>query len=350
MLLISGCSKKQGMDAAASETAPEFSVSVKVAPVVRSNIKSTIHAVGMIKALNQAKISAKIPGKVERVFFDVGDRVKAGCSLLQLEKIDLELAVRQAEAAVQMAEANHAKAKLDWERARELLDKGICSQQQFDLAKSGFEVADASVNQAKANLELARNQLDNTEVTTLIGGTVTNKYVDLGERVAPGQPLFEIAEIKRVEVEVGVSDKLFAEIKLGQTATVSVDGFTGPDFKGKIKEIQPSIDPMTRTFKVTIGVDNPRELLKPGMFARATIEVGSHSAVLIIPKAATIEEEGKFYAVAVRNGKADKVEIVPGFRDGDQVEALSGLSDGDQVVIEGAYGLAKGAAVRISGE
>lgn len=348
--LSAGCSKQQETVATASQTAPEFAVSVKVVPVVRSDIKSTIRAIGMIRASNQAKISAKIPGKVERVFFDVGDRVQAGSSLLQLEKTDLKLTVRQAEAALQMAEANYAKAKTDWKRVQELFDKGISSQQQFDLAKSAFEVAEASVNQAKADLELARNQLDNADVTTLIGGSVINKFVDLGERISPGQPLFEVAEIEHVEVEVGVTDKRFADTRLGQPATISVDGYPGMQFTGTVEKIQPAIDPLTRTFKVTIGVDNHDERLKPGMLARAEIEVGMHRNALIIPKSALLEEEAKYFVVAVRKNKADRVEIVPGYRDGDKVEVLSGLSDEDQVVIEGAYGLAQGAAVRISGE
>jgi len=348
--LFSGCSKKRDTVAAASETAPEFAVSVKVAPVVRSDIRSIIRAVGTVQALNQAKVSSKIAGKVEKVMFDVGDRVAGGSCLVQLEKTDMILTVRQAEAALQMAEANFAKAKTDWERAQELLAQGISSQQQYDLAKSSFEVADASVTQAVADLDLARNQLADANVTTLFGGSVIDRFVDLGERVSPGQPLFEVADISRVEVEVGVSDTRFSETRLGQDATISIDGYPNMEFGGKIIRIQPAIDPATRTFRVTIGVANPEEVLKPGMLARAEIEVGLHSDALIIPKSASIEEEGKYFVVAVRNGKVDRLEITSGFRDGEKVEILSGLREGDQVVVEGAYGLAQGAAVRVIGE
>jgi membrane fusion protein (multidrug efflux system) len=306
--------------------------------------------VGTVQAINQAKVSSKISGKVEKVMCDVGDKVSGGCCLVQLEKTDLILNVRQAEAALQMAEANYAKSKTDWERAKELLEQGISSQQQYDLAKSSFDVADASVRQAEADRDLASNQLADAEVTTLFGGSVINRFVDLGERVTPGQPLFEVADISRVEVEVGVSDTRFSETQIGQDAKISIDGYPGVEFTGKIIRIQPSIDPATRTFRVTIGVANPKELLKPGMLARAEIEVGLHPDALIIPKSASIEEEGKYFAIAVRNGKVERLEITTGFRDGEKVEALSGLLEGDQVVIEGAYGLAQGAAVRVSGE
>jgi membrane fusion protein (multidrug efflux system) len=269
--------------------------------------------------------------------------------VLKIEKDDFILAVRQVEAALQMAEANFSKAKTDWERAQELLQQGISSQQQYDLAKSAFEVAEATVTKSKVDLELAQNQLLNADVTTLVGGSVINRFVDLGERVSPGQPLFEVAEIKQVEVEAGVSDKRFSETGLGQTAIVTVDGYPGAVFTGTVVKIQPAIDPMTRTFQATIRIDNPQELLKPGMLARAEIEVGLHQNALVIPKSASLEEEGKYYVVAVMNGKVDRREIIPGFLDGEKLEALSGVSEGDQVVIEGAYGLAQGAIVKVSG-
>ncbi len=344
------CSKDSDESANASEDDLRFAVSVKVAPVVRSGIKATIHAVGTVKALNQAKISAKTPGKVEKIFVEEGDRVEAGHKLAQLEKTDFMLTVRQADAALSMAEANFSKAKAEWARAEELFNRGISSQQQYDMVKSAFEVAEASVKQAKADLELARNQLSNTDVTTLFGGTVTHEYVDIGERVNPGQPLFEVAEIDPVEIEIGVSDKRFSELKLGQTVNIAVDGYPEKSFAGTVKKIQPAIDPMTRTFNVIVGIANPEELLKPGMFARAQIETDYHPQALVMPRSAALEEEGKYYAVAVRESKACRVEITLGFQDGDRLEVLDGLSEGEQVVLEGAYALAEGAPVQIARE
>jgi len=349
-ICMAGCSKNSENPANAAEEGSDFAVSVTVTPVVREGIKSTIHAVGAVEAINQAKISAKIPGKVERILVEEGDRVGAGQTLLCLEKIDMMLTVRQAEAALSMATANYSKTQTEWARARELFERGISSQQQYDLVKSTFEVAEASVKQAKADLGLAQHQLDSAEVTTLFGGTVTHRYVDLGERVSPGQPLCEVAEIDPVEVEIGVSDKRFSELKLGQPVAITIDGYPNHRFEGKVKKIQPSIDPMTRTFKVTVGVANPDELLKPGMFARTEIQTGYHPDALVMPKAASLEEEGKYFAVAVRDGKAHRTEIALGFRDGDRIEVLSGLSEGDRIVLEGAYALAEGAHVQVSGE
>ena len=350
LILVSGCSKGGDKAADASDSDQDFAVSVKVAPVVRSGIRSTIHAVGTVKAINQAKTSAKIPGKVEKILVDEGGTVSAGHTLLSLEKTDLILTVRQAKAAVGMAEANLSKATTAWERAQELLEKGIASKEQYDFAKSAFEMAEASVSQAKADYGLARHQLENADVTTMFGGTVLQKYVDIGERVAPGQPLFEVAQIDPVEIKVGVSDRRFSELKLGQPSTIKVDGYPRLSFTGEVKKIQPIIDPTTRTFKVTIGVANPEELLKPGMFARVEIELDYHPDALVMPKAATLEEEGKYFAVAVRNDRAHRAEIVLGFRDGNRIEVLSGLSEGDQVVLEGAYALAQDAPLQISGE
>jgi RND family efflux transporter MFP subunit len=335
-LFVGGCSKDADNLAAEADQdakdASEFAISVKVAPVVRLGIKSTIHTVGTVEAVNQAKISAKIPGKVERIMAEEGDRVEAGQALLCIEKTELTLTVRQAEAALSMAGANYSKAETEWVRARELFETGISSQQQRDLAKSTFEVAQASVKQAKADLGLAEHQLDNADVTTLFGGTVTHRYVDPGERVNPGQPLFEVAEIDSVEIEIGVSDRRFSDLALGQPVTLAVDGYPGHVFEGKVKNIH----------KVTVGLANPGELLKPGMFARAEIQTGYHADALVMPRAASLEEEGKYFAVAVRDGKACRAEISLGFRDGESIEVLSGLEEGDRVVLEGAYALARG--------
>jgi membrane fusion protein (multidrug efflux system) len=356
LLGAAGCSKEAENTAdaveegSAGDAVSDYAVSVKVAPVVRAGIGSAIRAVGTVGAINQAKISAKIPGKVERIFVEEGERVKAGQKLLCLEKTDMLLTVRQAQAAVSMAEANYSKAETEWLRAQELMQTGITSQQQFDLAKSSFDIAAASIKQADADLGLARNQLDAAEVTTLLGGTVIHRFVDLGERVNPGQPLFEVAEIDPIEIEIGVSDKRFSELKVGQTVAVAVDGYPNMEFDGEVKKIQPSIDPMTRTFKVTVGVANPEELLKPGMFARADIQIDYRNKTLVMRKAALLEEEGRYYAVAVRDGKAYRAEISPGYRDGDLIEVLDGLVEGDQVVLEGAYALAQDAPVQISGE
>ena len=355
-VVATGCSKNADNPVDASQEGvktdadAEYTVSVKVARIERSDIKSTIRAVGAVMAINQAKISAKIPGKIERIFVEEGERAKAGQTLLSLEKIDMLLTVRQAEAAVSMAEANYSKSETEWLRAQELMQTGITSQQQFDLAKSSFDIATASIEQADADLGLTRNQLDAAEVTTLFGGTVIHRFVDLGERVSPGQPLFEVAEIDPIEIEIGVSDKRFSELKIGQAATVSVDGYPKMAFDGEVKKIQPAIDPMTRTFKVTVGVANPEELLKPGMFARAEIQIDYHKNTLVMRRAALLEEEGKYYAVAVRDGKAYRAEISLGYRDGDLVEVLDGLLESDQVVVEGAYALAQDAPVQISGE
>jgi membrane fusion protein (multidrug efflux system) len=356
LVISTGCSENTDAPADASEENPataeneEFTVSVKVAQVERSGIKSTIHAVGAVAAINQAKISAKIPGKVEQILAEEGDRMKAGQTLLRLEHTDMLLTVRQAQAAVSMAEANYSKAETEWHRAQELMHTGITSQQQFDLAKSSFDIAAASIKQAEADLGLARNQLESAEVTTLFGGTVTHRYIDLGERVNPGQPLFEVAEIDPVEIEIGVSDRRFSELKLGQAVIVTVDGYPDMEFHGTVKKIRPAIDPMTRTFKVTVGISNPDELLKPGMFARAEIQIDYRENTLVMRRAALLEEEGKYYAVAVRDGRAYRAEISPGYRDGDLVEVLDGLLEGDQVVLEGAYALAQDAPVQIAGE
>jgi membrane fusion protein (multidrug efflux system) len=354
--VATGCSKNTDNPVDASqensdaEKNDDYTVSVKVARIERAGIKSSIRAVGAVAAINQAKISAKIPGKVERIFVEEGDRVKAGQVLLCLEKIDMLLTVRQAQAAVSMAEANYSKAETEWLRAQELMETGISSQQQFDLAKSSFDIAAASIKQADADLGLARNQLDAAEVTTLLGGTVIHRFVELGERGNPGQPLFEVAEIDPIEIEIGVSDKRFSELKVGQAAAVSVDGYPNNEFDGEVKKIQPTIDPMTRTFKVTVGVANPEELLKPGMFARAEIQIDYRKNALVMRRAALLEEEGKYYAVAVRDGRAYRAEISPGYRDGDLIEVRDGLLEGDQVILEGAYALAQDAPVEISGE
>lgn len=349
-LLPAACSKRDEKLARASQSASEFAVSVKTAPVVRRGIRSTIRVVGTVKAPNQATISAKIPGKVERILVEEGDHVEASQTLLQIEKTDLELTVRQAEAAVAVAEANFYQAKTEWKRCQELCDKGIASRQQYDLAKSAFDVAGATVQQAKANLGLARHQLENADVTTLFGGVVTHKHVTVGERISPGQPLLEVAQIDPVEVTIGVSDKRFSELKLGQPVIVRVDGYPDDEFIGAVKKIQPAVDPVTRTFKVTAEAANPGERLKPGMFARAEIEVGYHENALVMPKAATLEEEGRYFAVAVKDDRARRTAIELGYQDGDLIEVVSGLSEGDLVVLEGAYALAEGAPVQVSGE
>ncbi len=344
-LLFSGC----GSDSSAAPPPEEDTVSigVRVVSVQRGDIISVIDAVGTLQAVQEATISSRVPGRVDALPFAVGDCVDTGDLLVRLEQQEFHLAVRQAEAAVGSARARLAGARLVHKRVDELRAQHIASTERQDAAATQLAIGQAGVREANAALDIAEDQMANSVILAPFRGDVARLDVNVGERITPGQPLLHLVNLDTVEIDVSVSEKRIQAVTLGQSVRVRVDGFPTQKFAGVVHRLSPTVDPVSRTFVATVQLVNPDHRLRPGMFTRVEIQVGEHVDALVIHRAGLLELTGALWAVRVRDGRAERVEVTPGFRYGEHVEIQAGLDLGDQVVTEGAYGLGNGAALHI---
>ncbi|MFB0526678.1 MAG: efflux RND transporter periplasmic adaptor subunit [bacterium] len=192
------------------------------------------------------------------------------------------------------------------------------------------------------------------EVKSPIEGTLIRYYVDIGDSVIPQEPMpqepvLNIAYMDKVKIVVNVGEKDIAKLRKGEKVRVSVDAYPEESFLGRVVKVAPAVDPRSRKLKVELEIENKDHRLKPGMFADVEIIHNEHSNVLVVPRIAVLEKEGKTILFTVEDGRARLKEVKTGISDEEKIEIVEGLTEGENVVIEGNYGLTDGAKVEIGG-
>ncbi|HFE63759.1 MAG TPA: efflux RND transporter periplasmic adaptor subunit [Caldithrix sp.] len=328
LMLSNSCTKVE------KQAGKSPAVPVEVSTVGTHTIDRTLEFTGNIEPWKKNNLGAQMPGTIRKIYVDVGDRVKAG-----------ELLVQMDDAQLTQARVQYELAKLDYERMKPLLDEGSISPNQFDKIKGGYQAA-------KAGYELT---LANTQIRAPFSGLITTKWMDEGEVFtlmpgAAGSPtILTLMQINPIKISINIPESDFSSIALGQTAEMKVDVIPGRVFHGKVSRIDPAIDPMTRTFGAEIKINNAGEILRPGMFCRVSILIGSEN-VVAVPREALIRQLGtsKYYAFVVENGIAKRRNVKLGRRFDELFEIKSGLRDGDAIVIEGQYLLKDGMQVNVN--
>lgn len=314
--------------------------SFTTAVVEKRDMGALVQATGIIKPKvgAEVKVGARITGKVERLYANIGDRVKKGQVLVQLEQDDLKARVAQAAAALEEAEAAFRKAGLDLDRDKPLAQQGYISPQNIDVLQNARDMAGARVSKAKADLDYARTQLSYATITAPISGTIASVTTQEGETVAAGlnAPTFiTIIDLGRLEVNAYVDETDVGKITVGQDALFTVDTFPDRDFKGKVTAIYPRavLQENVVNYITLISIDNTEGRLKPDMTANVTVTLKTKKGVLAIPGAAVTREGGKKYVMLqAEDGKTARREVKTGWKEGTYLEIISGLKEGDMVV------------------
>lgn len=329
-ITLTGCGKE-----AEDATPDEVAIPVEVTTATQKVIPRTLEFAGSILAWREANLGAQMAGRIEKIYVQEGDEVKAGDVLVQMDDTQLT----QARVAYQIA-------KDDDERMEPLFRDGSISPQQFDKVKAAYETA-------KATYEL---MLRNTQLRAPFSATVTAKRMNEGEVfvLMPGgggvpPSIISLMQIDPLKVLVNATESDFPRIRLGMPAEISVDIYPARPFEGRVSRIDPAINRDSRTFAVEIRVANPNKVLRPGMFARVKIIVGEENA-LVVPRAALIRQPGSsiMYGFVVENGGARRREVRLGVPLDDLVEIKEGLQAGDQIVIKGQLRLKDGSPVTLS--
>ena len=368
-------------------------VPVEVGVVVAADFVHRIEALGTISPVREGPVSAEISGRIVGIppNIGLGSVVRAGEVLSQVESRDYEIAVRKAAAQVAGAKARVRKASVDIERQRKsvqlnreqlrlaraeherltkLLKKELVSNQaaerqelawrrieeEFESAKSGeretealHAIAEADLALANVQLEQAQATLKDTEIRAPFAGVIVRKNVTLGERVAPGKVLFQLADVETVKLDVRIPAADIHRLDSRIVANVRVRG-SDETFTGRVANIGPRADQQTRSFPVEIYMSNsPGRKLLPGTFARAVIPVRNYPGAILIPRESVIFEDGKpsVFVANPDSGLATRRPIRIARRFGARYMIAAGLEPGDLLVTAGQRLLLDGARIRV---
>ena len=335
--------------AEAAKTAEQIPL-VRADKVVRADLADKVSFTGNIKARNDVDVFSKVSGRIESLPVQIGDKVKAGQVLAVIEHKESGWQARASEAAVEVAKANLAGAKLNHDRTMALFNGGSGTQAAVDQVKVALALSEAQLAQAQAAKGLAEQNLANATVIAPIGGTVIRRPVNLGANVGPNTVLVTIQDVETLKLEASVDAPTFARIKKGLPVEVTVDSLPGEAFPGRVSLLSPALDVTTRRAALELEIDNSGGKLLPNMFASADVIVGNLKGAVAAPQAALFLSGGAPAVFRIRNGVAEVVRPVFGPADHGIVAVVSGLDEGDLLAITGQASLADGAKVKVATE
>jgi RND family efflux transporter MFP subunit len=335
--------------------------------VITRDVPVTIEATGSFAAAESSDVASEVSGRIVATPVDIGARVSRGEVLVRLQGVDAQLRLDEAEAAVRRAEANVALAESQntlaqstSERYTNLLATGDVSRTVADQARTQAETqrqtvatAHASLAEARAQLALAQKALGDVVVTAPFPGSISARHVAVGEYVQPMNPIVTLVEIDPLRLQLTIPGVQAGDVAVGQTVSATVDAFPGRTFTGTLTAISPSIDPESRSFTVEARVRNPDAVLKPGMFAVATIDQGRRERAFFVPRAAVAEDVNtdSFRVFVVDDQNVAHLRVVqPATRSaGDEVRLTEGVAEGERVATSNLGDLFEGAPVTTTG-
>jgi multidrug efflux pump subunit AcrA (membrane-fusion protein) len=396
LLSLASCARK-------AEVVAKPALSVRTAKVEKRDFSiDTLYAARLV-ADKEVSIIPKVGGRVASVRASLGSAVTAGQVLFTLETGDYDAQYRQAQAALQSANAAltrtsdagqgqqiiQAQAAVDaaqvafddakglYEKTQRLFDGGAVAKQQLDDVEARYkgaaiqldsakqslalvrdragpqsaDVASGQRDQASAQADLAKRQLDSTVIRSPIAGKVSLRNVEVGELVGPSSLAFVVIDDRYVLAEAGLSERVVGRIRAGMRIPVSVDALGETDgrggLSGVVQSVSPAADPRTMLYQVRVRLDNKDGRLKAGMLARLRIPVAGETGALLVPERAVFSSGGGDAVYVVEGGLARLRPVSLGESDGSFVQVRQGLAEGDSVITEGQEFLADGDPVSV---
>ncbi len=387
--LLAGCGNDReasASDKAKARGGEQEAREVRVAQAETGQLSRTVVVSGALAADEEAQLGLKVPGRIQAVLVDLGDRVHRGQILARLMPTDYELQIVQAQTAldqararlglaagdpktvlapeqtavVKQAAANLKQAQVTRDRVGSLFSQELVPRSDLDAAEAALQVADARYQEAvedargrqyllaqrTSELEIARQRLADSRLVAPFDGMIRERQAGVGDYVAAGQPVVVLVRVHPLRLRLAVPEREAATVRTGQTVRLNVEGDPATH-QGRVARISPSISEDNRTLMVEAEVPNRDGRLRPGAFARAEIVTQSGEPALLVPTAAVITFAGTEKVMSVEAGKVVEKRVRTGRRSGDRVEILEGVAAGDRVVLEPGN-LVGGQSVRIA--
>ena len=354
-LLLSGCRKKD-------EQTQQAPVVVSVITVEAGMMEDVLRFTGDVRARRDVRLLSQVGERIVALNVDKGDQVREGDVLAVVDSSLLGHGVAQAEAGVQAARSNLANLELEYQRAARLVAEEAISRQQYDARKTQYENAQSALRQAEALQAQARRQYRNASIRAPFSGVISNRFVELGDMVAPGTPVFGLVQMDTMRVLAQVSEHEFARIVPGQKARLKIASLPDRIFEGRVAKKMPILDPVSRLATAEVSFPNSDGLLVAGMFGELEIILDRKEQVPRIPvsalrhsvapgdrgNAADNGQAERFYVFVVEDGKAAKRDVVTGYRQQGLIEIVSGVKAGEVLVVRGHHAVEDGSALEIA--
>lgn len=325
-------------------------VPVRTAFVARTNVSETLSFTGELESPLAVEVKPKIQGRLEKLDLREGAVVAAGDVIAEIDRREAEAQMALAEAQAKQARVALAERERERRRLEALFAEDVATEQARDTAVAAHESALAALAQARAQLELAQVNLDETRIRAPMDGVVAARYADPGAMVGPAAAILKIVQMDPLRLVLAVPARLLPALAEGQTrVAVATDVWPDRETECRLDRIHPEVDAGTRTVRAEVRVANPRTAggwpLLPGMYATAQLVAAANPAALAVPAAAVIRVLDRQVVFTVVDGVARATPVQTGIRAGESVEIAAGLAEGDEYVAMGQNKLTDGAPI-----
>ena len=332
VLLLAAC-QSQDQDSEANDDEESPPIPVEISLPTRGDVYAVYSGTAPIEAFAEADVIAKVHGEIRNILVEEGDEIKKGQVLARLDGDRLRLELNESEARLR-------KLQRDYERNLDLKGTGLISEGDFEKIKFEMDARQASFN-------LAKLELDYTQIRAPIEGVIAERYIKLGNTVNVGDPVFRVTSLEPLVAYLHVPEREYRNIDSGQLVQIEIDALKGEPIIASVSRVSPIVDPATGTFKVTVEITDEERRIKPGMFGRISIVYDKHENALQLPRSALVEDSGQTSVFVVEDNVAIKKVVQTGYSDRGMVEIVAGLEDGENVVTVGQLGLKPDAKVTV---
>jgi RND family efflux transporter MFP subunit len=383
-LFACGCSRQSSPVMAK----PDLPVAVQALQVQQDKVQRTVELVGTLEGEREVTVSSEVTGRVIAVHADLGDQVKQGQVLVEVDVREFTMAVERQQAALQQvlaslglsketdpmpdpaqtsavrkAAADLADARTAFERAKALVSKGVSAQQVYDMAEARLKMAEANyasswegvrnlIAQAenlRVQLTLARKKLTDTVIRAPFDGAVRMRQVEIGQYIKEQGPIMSITQMSPLKLRAGIPEQWFPYVAVGAGIEIAVEAYR-ERFSGRVARVARTMDPQSRTFLIEAEIDNSGQKLRPGLFARAVLTTSRADTVLRVPASAVISYYGVQKVYAIENQQIREQVVKLGDRFGDIIEVVDGLTPGAWIATTELTKIHQGSRVEVAKE
>lgn len=280
-----------------------------------------------VEAYAKNNIAPQSPSRIQKIYVEVGDFVRAGQIVAKMDEVSLN-----------QSKLSMANDSLEYSRIKKLYEQGGVSKSDFDAMELKYNVTRSQY----------QNLLENTILRSPVSGVITARNYDQGDMYG-GSPIYVVEQITPVKLYVGISEMDYTRVKKNDTVTLTADALPGKTFTGRIARIYPTIDAATHTFTAEVNVANSDRLLRPGMYARVTVNFGSNHSI-VVPDDCVVKQQGsgvRSVFVLQADNTVKEIVVTLGRHFGTEYEILSGIAEGDNVVVKGQASLKNGSKVNV---
>lgn len=320
---------------------------VNVETVRRENLNSYLVINGIVEPERTVEIFSRLSAYVKEIVKEEGSLVRENDVLALLDDTEIRISHEQARIGLEQAKLSLEEAEQNYTRNQELIKREMISEQEFQTQEAVFKQRQLDYKNSQEAFKNLDLQLNWTRIRSLSDGYITERLIEVGDRVNANQQVYTIEDFSPLLIRVYVPTSDAIKLKTGMSAEVTTDIIPGRIFKGNVKLINPRIDVQTGTVKVTVELYDKTLSVKPGMFVEVRIVVGQKENVLVIPRKAVLYKQNLTHVFVMQQSQVSQRQVELGLTEEDMVEITGGLEEGEKIITVGVEGLKEGQRVNV---